>query len=64
MDAAFLKAIILIAETPASNETPGVHRDDEIDNLILIARDIVRREEKAIAAASGNVPLRELLDEK
>lgn len=54
MDADLLALIREVAELPTTDETPGVALDFELDNLVLTARSIVRREERC--AANDDAP--------
>ena len=46
MDKDLLQLIRDVAEVPTSDETPGVAADCELDDLVALARSIVRREEQ------------------
>lgn len=50
-DAEFEEALIIIAATPTTVETTGIHMDEALDALILKARSIVKREEDALKQA-------------
>jgi hypothetical protein len=50
MDEDLLERVREIAEVPTTEETPGVAADSLFDDMILIARSIVKREAHVDAA--------------